>query len=114
MIQVTDIIRVVADDGTISDKDFRLLFRHTIGEDVGPIPENLRTISNILGYDQAILEQNRERKLEKDRERKRRYNDRRSAENAEGRGERPYHPYHPYQPIHPHHAKRQAQARRGV
>ena len=86
MIQVTDIIRVVADDGTISDKDFRLLFRHIIGEDVGPIPENLRTISNILGYDQAILEQNRERKLEKDRERKRRYNDRRNAENAEERG----------------------------
>lgn len=88
MIPLTDQMRIVGTDENISDRDFRLLFLHVIGEMNIEVPPHLKLVANLLDSDQSKLVESRERKLENDRERQRRhYAKYKSESHAEKRGE---------------------------
>lgn len=107
MIQVTDNILSIVDDETMTSDDFRLLFRLVLGRNVGPIPDRLRYVANMLRYDQARLEQNAELKREKNRERQRRFKEKQNADNADNADNAPFHPSHTIHPAKPttHHTE---------
>lgn len=88
MIPLTDQMRIVGKDDNISDRDFRLLFLHLIGEINVGVPPHLNIVAALLDSDQSKLIENRERKLENDRERqRRRYHKNKIESHAEKRGE---------------------------
>ena len=114
MIQVTDNILSIVDDETMTADDFRLLFRLVLGRNVGPIPDHLRYVANMLRCDQARLEQNAELKREKNRERQRRFKEKQNADNANNANNAnnadnaPFHPSHTIHPTKPttHHPEK--------